>query len=207
MNINEALYSGKIEGSLIKLDKLQLLIDGDELPLLEDDHMCLNIYNLLEEDFNPFPLTMDKLQYVYSKLIYKATPNYYQGMEHEPFIRRVSVGVYSGMQCIYKAPEPEKLNELLEEFINKVNNIQYKNIAEAYASIHWDFVKIHPMIDCNGRTARYLALKYIEYKYPNKAIQSSISEFIYNNRGEYYNSLRQEFTDHRNFIYKVFSSI
>lgn len=207
MNINEALYSGKIEGSLIKLDKLQLLIDGDEIPLLEDDYMCLNIYNLLEEDFNPFPLTIDKLQYIYSKLIYKATPNYYKGMEEEPFIRTRQVGVYSGTECIYKAPEPEKLKELLEEFINKVNNIQYKNIAEAYASIHWDFVKIHPMVDCNGRTARYLALKYIKYKYPNKKVHSSISEFIYNHRQEYYKSLQKGFEDHRDFIYKVFSSI
>lgn len=50
-------------------------------------------------------------------------------------------------------PDPSELNQLIFDFITKFEII---DSLEDIAKLHWEFVKIHPFVDGNGRIARLL---------------------------------------------------
>lgn len=68
---------------------------------------------------------------------------------------RMSNVIISGANHI--PPKYEQLNTLMEKLIHNLNNswVNYHPIIQA-ALLHGEFVKIHPFIDGNGRTARLL---------------------------------------------------
>jgi len=64
-----------------------------------------------------------------------------------------------------KLPSSKNVPQLMEYFIKYCNSDQ-KNILEKISNIHYDFVKIHPFVDWNGRIARLLMNLYmIKYSY------------------------------------------
>jgi len=52
-------------------------------------------------------------------------------------------------------PSPSKVPKLMQDFIISTNK-KSDNILRQIANIHYDFVKIHPFVDGNGRVARLL---------------------------------------------------
>lgn len=84
---------------------------------------------------------------------------------HKLFYRRISdarAGIYrrekvfiSGSQ--YALPGPEKVSDLMKEFITKIKDIEEKRHPVEYSALaHKGLVFIHPFIDGNGRIARLL---------------------------------------------------
>lgn len=57
----------------------------------------------------------------------------------------------------YPLPAPEKVPELMSEFMNRVNDLDKNNHPAEYSAIvHKEIAFIHPFIDGNGRVARLL---------------------------------------------------
>jgi Fic family protein len=56
----------------------------------------------------------------------------------------------------YPLPKPEKVQQLMHEFINKYVAQANEHPVIAAITAHKDFVYIHPFIDGNGRVARLL---------------------------------------------------
>lgn len=57
----------------------------------------------------------------------------------------------------YPMPLPEKVPELMQEFVNGLPELRKKLHPVEYAAMaHQDFVFIHPFVDGNGRVARLL---------------------------------------------------
>lgn len=78
-------------------------------------------------------------------------------------VRKVLVKI-SGLDFTF--PEPFKLQELMEEFINWLHATNDHPVIVA-ADAHLKLVTIHPFVDGNGRTARLLLnLLLIQYGYP-----------------------------------------
>lgn len=107
--------------------------------------------------------------------------------------------------AIYIAPPPEKLPELIVEFINYINKIgtQLSNVAIA----HFAFEKIHPFLDGNGRIGRILMnwhLKRLGYGFAGFI---SFEEYLENHRDKYYSTLAIEGRDVTEFIEFILEAI
>lgn len=70
-----------------------------------------------------------------------------------------------------KLPDPIKVPELMEQFINWMHTTKEHPVTVA-ADAHYDLVAIHPFVDGNGRTARLVMnLLLIQAGYPPAIIE------------------------------------
>ncbi len=130
------------------------------------------------------------------RLILKGIEDGYAGLYRK---ERVMI---SGAEHI--PPEPVRLSEEMEKLINWYSNEgQNLHPVERAARLHTDFVKIHPFIDGNGRTARLLLnLELMKMDYPPVIIRNE-------DRAIYYSSLDKAHTteDYNDFILLVVESL
>lgn len=82
-------------------------------------------------------------------------------------------------------PNPLKVPELMEEFIQWLNGRNTDHPAKIAADAHYKLVTIHPFVDGNGRTARLLMnLLLMQAGYPSAIIRKE-------DRSAYINSLEK----------------
>ncbi len=94
---------------------------------------------------------------------------------------------------IYKAPPPNQLNFLLDEFIAWFNTISVdKNFSPivAAAICHFWFVWIHPFCDGNGRVARLLTTFLLLKKKSEGIRYFALSDYYNRDKNGYYDSLQ-----------------
>ena len=76
-------------------------------------------------------------------------------VEESGEFRRGNEGVFSGDRCIFVAPPPGRINELMQDLLSWVKNFEGKVHPLILAAVfHYEFVFIHPFADGNGRMAR-----------------------------------------------------
>ena len=94
----------------------------------------------------------------------------------------------------YPLPGPEKVAELMKEFMGRLNELEKKSHPVEYSAIaHKDLVFIHPFIDGNGRVARLLMnLILLQNGYCIAIIPPIL-------HGEYINTLEKAHTDDKDF--------
>lgn len=81
-------------------------------------------------------------------------------------------------------PQPYLLNSQMEEFINNYQNLNTYPVLKA-SFAHLEFVRIHPFIDGNGRTARLIMnLELLKNGLPAVNI-------LFEKRSEYYQAIRE----------------
>jgi Fic family protein len=78
----------------------------------------------------------------------------------------------------------EELEELLKAEMDAVTSFYYA------ALLHIVFVKIHPMQDGNGRTARLLEKWFLIEKLGHQAVGVGLEKNYYRNRAAYYDNIR-----------------
>ncbi len=99
-------------------------------------------------------------------------------------------------QIEYVAADPFHLKEEITEFFIQMNELVNKNLTIEetffYASLlHLTFVKIHPMNDGNGRTARLLEKWFLAEKLGDKAWFLQSEKYYYQNHIQYYQNIRK----------------
>lgn len=107
--------------------------------------------------------------------------------------------------AIYLPPSPEKIPELIQEFINYINklDIELPNVAIA----HFAFEKAHPFLDGNGRVGRILInwhLKRLGYGFAGLI---SFEEYLENSRTKYYSKLSTEGNNITGFVELILETI
>jgi Fic family protein len=99
--------------------------------------------------------------------------------ENAGVFRNVRVRVV-GSEHIF--PNPLKVPELMQEFVNKINAFSGHRVLRAIHA-HYHFVAIHPFVDGNGRTARLLMnLLLVRTGYPPALLPITM-------RARYYDAL------------------
>jgi len=94
----------------------------------------------------------------------------------------------------YSLPSPEKIEDLMKEFITGIRDVAKKSHPVEYSAIaHKDLVFIHPFIDGNGRVARLLMNLILLQKGYCLAIIPPIL------RRDYINVLEKAHTDDKDF--------
>ena len=96
----------------------------------------------------------------------------------------------------YVACEPKKVKIELKKLFNDIKTLRKSdlNIVESFyyaAYIHLVFLKIHPLQDGNGRTARLIEKWFLREKLGDKAISIELEKNYYKNKPKYYDNIRE----------------
>lgn len=147
----------KIEANSLSLSEVRDVIEG-HLVLgnqkeIQEVKNAYDAYNKIKE-INPFSLT--DLKKIHGIMTFKVVSEAGQ-------FRKGDEGVFSGDKCIFIAPPPNMVSELMKNlfsWLKKNKDIVHPLIMAAV--FHYEFVFIHPFADGNGRMARlwHTALLY-----------------------------------------------
>jgi len=106
----------------------------------------------------------------------------------------------------YVACEPEKVKPEWNKLFKDIKQLKKSDLSITetfyYASfIHLVFLKIHPLQDGNGRTARLLEKWFLREKLGNKAISIELEKNYYSNKLKYYENIRIIGLDYKTLNY------
>lgn len=159
--IHSAHSSTSIEGNRLSLEEVSELAQGREVTASRKDKQeVLNYLNVLE---GLGKLTDGK------QITEKNILNIHKMVTKDTLENSADCGIYRNRyvvvanritrEVIFRPPANEDVPELIKELVEWLNSSEAKEldpIIEAGIS-HYEFVRIHPFIDGNGRTARVLA--------------------------------------------------
>lgn len=95
-------------------------------------------------------------------------------------------------EITYRPPATKEVPELMDDLIDFINELDFGKLNPILAAgiVHYEFVRIHPFIDGNGRTARILAT-YILLKsgFDTKRF-FTLDDFYNSDRPSYYGALK-----------------
>ena len=175
----------KIEANSLSLAEVRDVINGhlvlgDQKKIQE----VKNAYAAYEKISEINPKSMSDLIKIHGIMTYRT-------VEESGLFRKGEEGVFSGDQCIFVAPPPNMVNELMKDLFSWVKNSEgtiHPLIVSAV--FHYEFVFIHPFADGNGRMAR-LWHTVMLYRWRNVfeyiPLESQIERF----QAEYYDAIAQ----------------
>ncbi len=201
--LKSAYHSTAIEGnplSLNQVDKLSkgIKIQGQKRAMLE----VLNYLNVLKDmdkyiedgkitEKNVLKLheniTHYTLEYTYLEGQYRSEPVYVVNQEGD---------------IVFTPPNANLVQGQIKDLMEWINNSSGElNAVISAGIIHYEFVRIHPFIDGNGRTSRALAAIYLYLR--GFDVDFTLDEYYNSNRQAYYdalNSVDQKTQDLTNWL-------
>jgi len=137
-----------IENNSLSLDQVTDIVNGKKVYGPKKD--VIEVKNAYEaykgfDDVDPF--NIDDLMKIHGIMM--------EGLiDHPGVIRTCNVGVFSGSDCIYLAPEPDEVSGLMKGLFKWLNEGDAHPLIKSCV-FHYEFEYIHPFEDRNGRTGRY----------------------------------------------------
>ena len=139
----------KIEANSLSLNEVRDVING---------HLVIGDRNEIQEVKNAYaayekipeinPSSMRDLKEIHGIMTHLT-------VGESGVFRNGDEGVFSGDKCIFVAPPPEMVPELMENLLSWVKSSEGKVHPLIMAAVfHYEFVFIHPFADGNGRMAR-----------------------------------------------------
>lgn len=189
-------YSTQIEGNQLSLEQVSQVIDqGKKYGLLRDEKEVKNYFSLLEQ----IPSVLEKFHpSIDSKLILECHSKILDGIVEKEFrgtFRNIQNAVYesSTHRLIYLPPTSNDVTGLISDLCLWLQSTHIHPLVMA-AIFHNQFVTIHPFVDGNGRSARFLSLCLLEAKgYDWKQIVP-IDQYYATDRALYYATLQQNYS-------------
>lgn len=180
--LNSALYSARIEGITDSTDLDKLGIQNLE-----------RTYRWLYEQPLELKINPDVIKTLHTKSFY----NLRSDAGH--FRTEQSAIFNSAGVAIYLTPPPQEIKSLLNTWQEQMIAALYHPIIQAVIS-HYQFEKIHPFIDGNGRVGRLILtaqLRQINFDFGGLLI---LEEALDNTRDDYYYHLQNEKKDQTNLV-------
>lgn len=173
----------KIEANSLSLSDVRDVINGHlVLGDKKEIQEVKNAYVAYEKISEIDPTSISDLKRIYGILTYRTA-------RESGVFRKGNEGVFLGSECIFVAPPPHMINELMRDLMQWVKEnegIIHPLILSAI--FHYEFVFIHPFADGNGRMAR-LWHTVILYRWRNVfeyiPLESQIERF----QNEYYDAI------------------
>jgi Fic family protein len=106
--------------------------------------------------------------------------------------RYVVVGNRLTGEIIFRPPANEEVPELVKELVDWLNSGEAKELDPIIAAgvAHYEFVRIHPFVDGNGRTARVLATLILYLRGFDTKQFFCIDDYYDSDRSAYYRALQ-----------------
>lgn len=192
--IHSAHSSTSIEGNKLSLEQVSDLSHGREvMATRKDKQEVLNYLNVLENIdklLNDGELTEKDILNIHRRVTKETLENPEDCGAYRK--RYVVVANRLTREVIYRPPENKDVPELvmnLTAWLNSEEAREFDPVIEAGIA-HYEFVRIHPFIDGNGRTARVLATSIL-YKRGFDAKQFfCLDDYYDSNRLAYYKALQ-----------------
>jgi len=159
--IRSAHSSTAIEGNPLSLEQVSDLAAGREITVRRKDRQeVLNYLEALEkipEFAQRSPFKSEDLLEVHKTVTKETLEN--PGDEGVFRNRQVFVGNRITGEVIFTPPPTEQVPQLVNEFLEWSNSTVVNDIDPVIEAClaHYEFVRIHPFVDGNGRTARVIA--------------------------------------------------
>lgn len=180
--LNSALYSARIEG----------ITDNTNLDKLSIQNLE-TAYTWLYLQKNNFRVDSDLIKLFHTKSMHNLRSDAGQYRTEQSAIFN-SAGI-----AIYLTPPPQEIKSLLETWQKLTIESSYHPLVQALIS-HYQFEKIHPFLDGNGRIGRLVLtqmLRQIDYDFGGLLI---LEEAIDNTRDAYYYHLQNNGSDVTGFV-------
>jgi len=192
--VKMAHHSTSIEGNPLTLEQVMNLLAGKEIAAWEKDKReVLNYVKVLEYIDR---LGEDGGKPISEKIILKTHQLTTEGILSEGqsgCYRKVPVVVVDGYgEVVFQPPTKNKVPDLMKDFVSWLNSNQAQQLYPVLLSgiSHYEFVRIHPFVDGNGRTARALATLILYLKGFDTKRFFALDDYYNENRGRYYAALQ-----------------
>jgi len=163
--IHSAHSSTSIEGNRLSLEQVSELARGREITAARKDKqevlnyldVLRNMKNLIKENF----ITEKDILNIHRMV----TKNTLDNLEDCGVYRNryVVVGNRFTGEIFFRPPQNLEVPGLVKDLLSWINSKESKELDPIIESgiVHYEFVRIHPFVDGNGRTARVLAALFL----------------------------------------------
>jgi len=205
--IHSAHSSTSIEGNRLSLEQVSDLSEGREvMATRKDKQEVLNYLNLLENIGN---LTKG------SSMVEKDILNIHHKITKDTLDNSDDCGVYRNRYVVvanrftgevfFRPPQNEDVSGLIKDLIEWINSEEAKELDPIIGAgiAHYEFVRIHPFVDGNGRTTRVLATLILYLRGFDTKQFFCLDDYYDSDRPAYYKALQsvnQETLDLTNWL-------
>jgi len=192
--IHKAHSSTRIEGNRLSLDQVTDLALGREvMATRKDKQEVLNYLKVLE---NLKKYTDD------DKITEKNILNIHRDLTKETLDTPTDCGAYRNHYVVvgnrqtgeifFRPPENHDVPRLVNELIEWINSDKTRELDPIITAglVHYEFVRIHPFVDGNGRTARTLATLVLYLRGFDTKQFFCLDDYYDSDRQAYYSILR-----------------
>ncbi|MBT4511141.1 MAG: Fic family protein [Chloroflexi bacterium] len=192
--IQSAHSSTAIEGNPLTLEEVSELAEGrDIMAQRKAKQEVLNYLDLLDRLPRLAPkkeLTEDTILNIHRLITDGVLENYDDVGQYRN--RQVVVVNRSSGEITFRPPETQDVPKLMTEFVVWLNHKDTKNLDPVLEAgiVHYEFVRIHPFIDGNGRVARALAALIFYQRGFDTNRFFALDDYYDSDRLEYYHALQ-----------------
>ena len=181
--LKSALYSARIEGNPLHPSEISEIIDNESDDIYQVEVKNLHkAYNFIYQSENNKPISLELIKDLHLKTMQNLSPMAGK-FRQEPW----AIFDQNG-NAIHLAPPFFKVPDLMQEFVNYLNNLNdHPTIISAISQ--FIFEKIHPFADGNGRAGRLISAYILKQNNYHLRGLIHFEEYTDNHRQAYYYAL------------------
>ncbi len=192
--IRAAHASTAIEGNPLTLEEVSQLAQGRKVTAARKAKQEVLNYLKVLENIEKYQEQGKITGKIILKLHKDVTKETLENPEHEGRYRDLQVYVGNRItgKVVFMPPPPEEVPELMREFVDWINSTDSHNLDPVIVAglSHYEFVRIHPFVDGNGRTARALATLILNQRDFDIKKFFALDDYYDSDRTAYYNALK-----------------
>ena len=190
--IRSAHASTAIEGNKLTLEEVSQLAQGRKITATRKEKQeVLNYLHVLTniEKYHEDGKITEKLLLKLHKDVAKET---LENPQHEGTYRKVQVYVGNKItgEVVFMPPKVEEVQKLVQNLLEWINQEKELNPVLLAGLAHYEFVRIHPFVDGNGRTARALATLILYTRDFDIKRFFALDDYYDSDRNAYYAALK-----------------
>ncbi len=191
--IRAAHASTAIEGNPLTLEEVSQLAQGRNITATRKAKQEVLNYIGVLENIEKYQEKGKITEKIVLKLHKDTTKETLEAPEHEGRYRELQVYVGNRItgKVVFMPPPPEDVPALMSGFIGWVNSDEAHDLDPVIVAgiSHYEFVRIHPFVDGNGRTARALAALILHLKEFDIKKFFALDDYYDSDRNAYYRAL------------------
>jgi Fic family protein len=192
--IRAAHASTAIEGNPLTLEEVSQLAQGRKIMATRKAEQEVLNYLKVLENIEKYQEQSKITEKIILKLHKDVTKETLENPEHEGRYRELQVYVGNRItgKVIFMPPPPDEVPDLMREFIDWINSNDSYNLDPVVVAglSHYEFVRIHPFVDGNGRTARALATLILNQRDFDIKKFFALDDYYDSDRTAYYSALK-----------------
>jgi Fic family protein len=192
--IRAAHASTAIEGNPLTLEEVSKLAQGRKITAARKAKQEVLNYLKVLENIDKYQEKGKITEKIILKLHKDVTKETLDNPGHEGKYRELQVYVGNRItgKVVFMPPPPEEVPELMKEFIEWINSNESSDLDPVIVAglSHYEFVRIHPFVDGNGRTARALATLILNLRDFDIKKFFALDDYYDSDRTAYYTALK-----------------